>query len=62
VTGSLNASIAQWLIGEGIAPSCYAAAQGTRMERTGRVHVERDGDIVWVGGNSVTCIRGELSL
>ena len=62
VTGSLNASIAQWLIGEGIAPARYVAAQGTRMDRTGRVHIERDGDTVWVGGNSVTCIRGELSL
>jgi PhzF family phenazine biosynthesis protein len=62
VTGSLNASIAQWLIGEGIAPARYVAAQGTRMDRTGRVHIERDGDTFWVGGNSVTCIRGELSL
>lgn len=62
VTGSLNAGIAQWLIGEGIAPSRYVAAQGTRMERAGRVHVERDGDTIWVGGNSVSCIRGELGL
>ena len=62
VTGSLNASIAQWLIGEGIAPERYVAAQGTRMERSGRVHIERQDDTVWVGGQSVTVIRGELSL
>lgn len=62
VTGSLNASIAQWLIGQGIAPDRYVAAQGTRMERSGRVHIERDGDTTWVGGHSVSCIRGELSL
>ncbi len=62
VTGSLNASIAQWLIGEGIAPARYVAAQGTRMDRSGRVHIERQGDTVWVGGQSVTVIRGELSL
>ena len=29
VTGSLNAGIAQWLIGNGIAPSSYIASQGT---------------------------------
>lgn len=62
VTGSLNASLAQWLIGEGIAPVSYVAAQGTRMDRTGRVHIQCEGDTIWVGGNSVTCIRGELSL
>ena len=62
VTGSLNASFAQWLIGEGIAPVRYVAAQGTRMDRSGRVHIEREGDTVWVGGRSVTCIRGELNL
>jgi PhzF family phenazine biosynthesis protein len=62
VTGSLNASLAQWLIGEGIAPATYVAAQGTRLDRAGRVHIERDGDIVWVGGGSVVCIRGELRL
>ena len=62
VTGSLNAGIAQWLIGQGIAPDSYVAMQGTCMERAGRVHVEREGDTIWVGGNSVSCIRGELSL
>ncbi|HEV7915405.1 MAG TPA: PhzF family phenazine biosynthesis protein [Albitalea sp.] len=62
VTGSLNAGFAQWLIGEGIAPTRYVAAQGTRLDRSGRVHIERDGDTVWVGGRSVSCIRGELTL
>ncbi|WP_280153665.1 PhzF family phenazine biosynthesis protein [Piscinibacter sp. XHJ-5] len=62
VTGSLNASFAQWLIAEGHLPRRYVAAQGTRLERDGRVHVDSDGDTVWVGGASVSCIRGELSL
>lgn len=62
VTGSLNASLAQWLIGEGIAPARYVAAQGTRMDRSGRVHIEREGDTVWVGGQTVTVVRGELTL
>ncbi|HEY0857262.1 MAG TPA: PhzF family phenazine biosynthesis protein [Albitalea sp.] len=62
VTGSLNASIAQWLMHEGIAPAQYVAAQGTRLDRSGRVHVRREADTVWVGGGSVSCIRGELTL
>lgn len=61
VTGSLNASFAQWLIGEGMAPERYVAAQGTRMDRCGRVHVQREGDTVWIGGQTVTVIRGELN-
>jgi len=62
VTGSLNASFAQWLIDAGVAPERYVAAQGTRMERAGRVHIERDGDTVWVGGHSISCVRGEVAL
>ena len=62
VTGSLNAGLAQWLIGAGLAPPRYVAAQGTVLERAGRVHVERVGGDVWVGGNVVTCIAGEVTL
>ena len=40
VTGSLNASLAQWLIGEGLAPAAYVAAQGTALGRAGRVFVQ----------------------
>ena len=63
VTGSLNAALAQWLIGAGLAPERYVAAQGTALQREGRVHVQRDphGDI-WVGGASVTCIDGTVEL
>ncbi len=63
VTGSLNAALAQWLIGAGIAPAHYIASQGTALGRAGRVHVERDaaGD-TWIGGASVTCIRGTVEL
>ncbi len=60
VTGSLNASVAQWLLGEGLAPARYVAAQGTAMGRAGRVHVERDGDTVWVGGDVADCISGQV--
>ncbi|AEG91613.1 PhzF family phenazine biosynthesis protein [Ramlibacter tataouinensis] len=62
VTGSLNAGIAQWLIGAGLAPERYVAAQGTALARAGRVHVEREGDTVWIGGASVTCVDGTVRL
>ena len=63
VTGSLNASLAQWLIEEGRMPARYVAAQGVCLGRAGRVHVERDSDKqVWVGGNSSTCISGTVTL
>ena len=63
VTGSLNASLAQWLIAEGHAPSAYVAAQGTCIGRAGRVHIERDaGGQVWVGGQSTTCVDGTVNL
>jgi len=62
VTGSLNAALAQWLIGAGLAPAQYVASQGTCLGRAGRVHVEQVGDTIWVGGNSVTCISGEVLL
>jgi PhzF family phenazine biosynthesis protein len=62
VTGSLNASLAQWLIGAGVAPTAYVAAQGERLARRGRVHVEQLDGQVWVGGHSVACVRGRLVL
>lgn len=62
VTGSLNAGLAQWLIGTGVAPSTYVVSQGTAMGRMGRVHVERDGPETWIGGAVTTCITGALSL
>ena len=63
VTGSLNAAVAQWLIGAGLAPERYVAAQGTAMGRAGRVHIERDAlGTIWVGGASVTCIQGQVAL
>ncbi|MDP3324158.1 PhzF family phenazine biosynthesis protein [Hydrogenophaga sp.] len=63
VTGSLNAALAQWLIGADLAPERYVAAQGTAMAREGRVHIERDASgTIWVGGASVTCIDGRVTL
>ncbi|WCM92764.1 PhzF family phenazine biosynthesis protein [Acidovorax sp. NCPPB 2350] len=62
VTGSLNAALAQWLIGAHLAPPRYVASQGTALGRAGRVHVEQDGEHIWVGGGSVTCVDGQVLL
>ncbi|WP_340538198.1 PhzF family phenazine biosynthesis protein [Nocardioides sp. GXZ039] len=64
VTGSLNAGLGQWLAGR-VLPTSYIAAQGTALQRSGRVHVtaETDGSgEVWVGGDTRTTIEGTLSL
>ncbi|WDG78910.1 PhzF family phenazine biosynthesis protein [Pseudomonas chlororaphis] len=61
-TGSLNAGIAQWLLGAGLAPASYVVSQGLSMGRAGRIQVERLGDEVWIGGSAVTCIEGSLRL
>ena len=63
VTGSLNASLAQWLIGEGLAPTRYLVAQGECLGRAGRVYIRQDAQgQVWVGGHTVTCIEGTALL
>jgi PhzF family phenazine biosynthesis protein len=63
VTGSLNASLAQWLLGSERASAPYVARQGTALGRSGRVHISRDGDGgIWVGGGTVTCVAGEVEL
>lgn len=63
VTGSLNASLAQWLITEGLAPTSYTAAQGSCLGRAGRVHIEQDASAqVWVGGDVASCIEGKVRL
>lgn len=60
VTGSLTAGLAQWLIGDGSAPRAFRVGQGARLGRQGVLTVEAvDGDI-WVGGTSVTCVRGTV--
>jgi len=60
VTGSLNASLAQWLTGAGHVAAPYVAGQGSAINRDGRVFItEVDGNI-WVGGNAVTCVDGEV--
>ena len=60
VTGSLNASVGQWLFASGRARRHYVAAQGTRLGRTGRVDVTQDANgQVWVGGRTLTLFSGQ---
>lgn len=63
VTGSLNASLAQWLMAEGHLPDRYRARQGTALGRAGQVFLSRDAQgQVWVGGDVVGCIEGSVRL
>ncbi len=63
VTGSLNASLAQWLIADGHVSAPYLAAQGTCLGRAGRAAISQDASgQVWVGGQAVTCIEGTVDL
>src|SRR5262249_57764449 len=58
VTGSLNAGLAQWLIGGGHPPGAYVPSQGTALGRAGRVNIKRDGSATWIAGqHPPTCTR-----
>ena len=62
VTGSLNAGLAQWLIGAGLAPDHYVAAQGAALGRAGRVFVDREGADIWIGGAVCAVVSGTIKL
>jgi PhzF family phenazine biosynthesis protein len=63
VTGSLNASLAQWLIGSGRARPPYLTSQGTALGRAGRPHISQDAyGSVWVGGDTHTVVEGQVRL
>jgi PhzF family phenazine biosynthesis protein len=63
VTGSLNASLAAWLLRTGRATAPYVASQGTALGRSGRVHISQEADgTIWVAGGTVTCVTGEVEL
>lgn len=62
VTGSLNASLAQWLMQEGCVKDSYTAAQGTVLQRAGRVHLRQASGEIWVGGHAVEVVSGEINL
>ena len=62
VTGSLNASAAEWLISTGRAHAPYRASQGTVMGRRGRVYISREDGQIWVGGGAEVVLSGRAAL
>ncbi len=63
VTGSLNASLAGWLLRTGRVTAPYVASQGTALGRLGRVHVSRDdAGTIWVGGATTCHVDGHVEL
>ena len=62
VTGSLNASLAQWLLGSGRLAAPYVAHQGTVLGRSGRIDVSSDSDTIWIGGGVSVGIVGHVEL
>jgi PhzF family phenazine biosynthesis protein len=63
VTGSLQASLAQWLLASGRLRAPYVASQGSALGRAGRVHVTQDPDgTIWIGGGTTTLVTGQLDL
>ena len=63
VTGSLNASVAQWLLGSGRLTAPYVAGQGRAIDRAGRIHISQDDDgTIWVGGRTETVLGGVAQL
>lgn len=59
VTGSLNASVAEWMLGDGLVTAPYIATQGTRLGRAGRIHINYEsGGPIWVGGKTATLFAG----
>lgn len=61
VTGSLNASVAQWMLSEERVEAPYVAAQGTALGRCGRIHISTDpSGSVWVRGRVFDIVSGEI--
>jgi PhzF family phenazine biosynthesis protein len=63
VTGSLNASLAQWLLASGRVRAPYTASQGGALGRKGRIGVEccADGQ-VWISGRTRTLFSGTVDV
>jgi PhzF family phenazine biosynthesis protein len=64
ITGSLNAAIAQWKYGTGQWREPLVVAQGSCIDRVGRLFIRRDDKTgtVWVGGQTSILIEGTLTL
>jgi len=60
ITGSLNASAAEWLLSNDRATAPYVASQGSALGRNGRVFISEEGGKIWVGGNTKVTLSGFL--
>lgn len=62
VTGSLNASVAQWLTSSERLSTPYTAGQGSALQRDGRILIDADDEGLWVGGNTAVALSGTIAL
>jgi PhzF family phenazine biosynthesis protein len=63
VTGSLNASVAQWMMSTGRCSAPYVASQGAALGRRGKVTIAEDAARqLWVGGRVTVCVEGHVEL
>lgn len=62
VTGSLNAGLAVWLLRDGVVQAPYTVRQGTVVGASGLVTVDQDDEGVWITGDCVHRVRGEVLL
>ena len=62
-TGSLNASLAEWLSADGHITLPYQVHQGAAIGRTGRLRLYRSSDArLWVQGQVHACVQGQVLL
>ena len=62
ITGSLNAALAHWLAEEGRLEQAIKIAQGTTINRHGRVSITPRGNDVLIGGDTHILIDGQVTL
>ena len=63
ITGSLNSALAHWLQSRGELGEPVTVAQGTRIERLGRVYWQpQDDGSVRIGGRTHVLIDGQVVL
>ena len=62
ITGSLNSALAHWMRSDGRLQGPVTVAQGTSIDRYGRVSIRPDGDRVLIGGESHVLIEGTVDL
>ena len=62
VTGSLAGGLGIWLPTTGVVGDDFVIRQGTALGRRGIVRVTREDGSVWVGGDTVLAVAGDVAL